>query len=94
MNNKDHFPAGMKGVLSGAAGGSRGFRWKLPALWGIDLVMCAVMICLTVLTAVNRDAILVVAARVIIHLVVAATVLLVLAVTIAVVMGIRNKRMW
>lgn len=108
MDNKNNLPIGMKGVYGGststagrhdhkrsvATGTSRVAKGRLPAYWGVDLVMIALMLWLTVLVVMNWDAILFTTAQIISQILVGATILLVLALVIAVVLGIRNKRMW
>lgn len=107
MDNKNNLPIGMKGVYGceTADGGHDRERLasaetfqvskgRLPAYWGIDLVMIALMLWLTVLVVMNWDAILFTTAQIISQILVGATILLVLALVIGVVLGIRNKRMW
>lgn len=107
MDNKNSLPIGMKGVYGCgtadgghdrerlvSAGTSQVSKGRLPAYWGVDLVMIALMLWLTVLVVMNWDAILFTTAQIISQILVGATIVLVLALVIAVVLGIRNKRMW
>lgn len=108
MDNKNNISVGMKGVYGGstatpgrhdhkrsvATRASRVSKGRLPAYWGIDLVMIALMLWLTVLVVMNWDSILFTTAQIVSQILVGATILLVLALVIAVVLGIRNKRVW
>lgn len=88
-------PNGMKGVFrGGGTGQTHRFKDRLPAYWGIDLVMIPLLVWLTVLVITHWDAILVTAARIVSGILCLGTVLLVVALVAVVLLGIRNKRVW
>lgn len=108
MDHKYSLPIGMKGVYTGSSSAAGGHNHKKsgvtgtfgaskgrrPAYWGIDLVMVALSIALTVLVAMNWNTILFVTAQIVSKILVVVTILVVLALIVAVVLGIRNKRVW
>lgn len=67
---------------------------KLPYCWGIDLVMVAIMVALTIYVIVHWQEIIFKAAQIISQVLVAATVVLMVVLVVAAVLGIRNKKRW
>lgn len=69
-------------------------RRKLPRYWGIDLVCIPLMVAVTVYVVLHWDEILLKTAQIVSDLLVGVTIVLVFAAVIAIVLAIRNKKMW